>query len=153
MRSTRVTHNRRMHNWRRLSRPAPAPVHITAVEAMLIDGGGDRAFGASHGELLTPSAPVPPPPEPFVIEPPDWAAEAEQRQPEAEPMDALTAMKLAEHDEPEPPDLRPPEVLQPLLPVAIPAPNWRQEERELAQRERKPVQLDESPKSLQARPA
>jgi len=79
--------------------------------------------------------PAPPAPEPLVIEPPPWAqgdvALAPLATPDpGPPLDALSALKVDEPFEPPPLDLEPPEVYAPLVPVAIPAPNWRAEQAE-----------------------
>jgi hypothetical protein len=99
--------------------------------------------GGYQGELATPavSTPAPPPPVPFTIPPPEWSgreADTALAAP-AEPvpsdtrLDALAEMKG--FDPPEP-DLRPPEVLEPLERFVPPKVDWREEERERVARER-----------------
>jgi len=49
--------------------------------------------------------------------------------------------------------LEPPETVEPLLPVRLPEPDWRAEQKEQARRDRKPRPIGEPDKSLQRRPA
>lgn len=73
-----------------------------------------------------------------------------------QPSAALTEMMLADSERPEPPPPRPAERVQPLIRPAIPPPEWRDEERERAERDRQSaagVVEIEPPASFQARPA
>jgi hypothetical protein len=71
------------------------------------------------------------------------------------PSDALTAMRIADGDLPEPPPLQPRvEPMQPLIRPGLPPPEWRAAEREAAERNHAPVVHElEPPASLQTRPA
>jgi hypothetical protein len=104
----------------------------------------DLPFGA-RGEWAVPAvqAAPPPPPVPFEIPRPDWNLEARERaerdQAQAADLaprpDALAALRAEAGDELPPLNLAPPVVLEPLLPVRFPPPDFRAEELERARRE------------------
>jgi hypothetical protein len=97
----------------------------------------DRPMGGFAGERfpLAKPEPRPPAPEPLRIEPPPWAGQegdvvlAPDVAPDpGPPLDALSALKAEEPFEPPPLDLEPPVHYEPLTPVPIPPPTWREDE-------------------------
>lgn len=67
---------------RRPAKGTPKRAPVPPGVALLVDQGGfhDQPFGTS-GEMLPAAQPeaAPPPPRPFVIDSPDWEAEARER--------------------------------------------------------------------------
>lgn len=132
-----------MHYWprrppARQRKPPGPPARLPAgLEILTAETFDDRPLGAV-GEML--GAPPPTPPRPatrsFVIEPVDWEAEERERaaRDAATPPPPPPAVAAGDYD-PEPLDLRPPIVLEPLRHFEVPAPDWRREELELAARE------------------
>ena len=122
---------------------------------------GDLPLGGFAGEML-PAArtePAPPPPQQLVIPPPPWQGTegdislAPDAAPDpGPPLDALSALKAEEPFEPPPLDLEPPLRYEPLVPVAIPPPTWREDEDRLRAAEAQ-EKLEASRDPYPARPA
>jgi hypothetical protein len=141
----------------RASRPKPPADRVPAVAALLADQHRSRPYvGASYGERIVPRA-QPEPARPldrgFELPPPPWAGKPQVGPPPEQPAppETLGAQALAElkaRDGYEPPAplflAGPPITIEPLLPVRLPEPDWRAEERERAAEERTEA-LEEEP--------
>jgi hypothetical protein len=120
--------------YRRPTMPKPKPKQRPngALDLMAAEF-HDKPFGSS-GETIIPrksETPPAPPPRGLVIEPPPWAGQVLPPladTPSVQP-NALEEIKRANGDDEWPAPPGPPMVTQPLIPLAIPEADWREEER------------------------
>jgi hypothetical protein len=121
---------------------------------------GDLPLGGFAGEML-PAArtePAPPPPQQLVIPPPPWQgteghlARTGRRAGSRTTTRRTLGAEAEEPFEPPPLDLEPPLRYEPLVPVAIPPPTWREDEDRLRAAEAQ-EKLEASRDPYPARPA